>query len=452
MRINVSVSTRITRVVVVALGLAAAACTDEPSAPSAAPTPGGVNPERAAGAVASAVTCDAGNGGITLPAGFCAVVVADHVGAARHVTTAANGDVYVAINDDAKAGGVLALRDMNGDGKADVQTYFGEKGANGIAWTAEYLYVAYPTHIVRWRMPTDGSLVPNGTPQMIVTALPDSGDHFQKNIQLDGHGSMYVNIGSASNSCQVQNRVLHSPGIDPCPELPTRAGIWKFSAFVQNQTQKSGEHFAMGFRNTEALRWDAVRSTLYGIQHGRDMLHTNWPELFTEQQQADLPSEEYAKIDRGDDNGWPYCYHDWQKGRKMLAPEYGGDGNISGPRCDTKEKPMLTFPGHWAPNDLLFYTGAQFPAKYHDGAFVAFHGGHDRAPLPEEGFDVVFVPRVNGVPQANWEVFANGFTGGGEPLPQNAAHRPMGLAQGPDGSLYVTDDQGGRIWRIVYGH
>jgi len=83
--------------------------------------------------------------------------------------------------------------------------------------------------------------------------------------------------------------------------------------------------------------------------------------------------------------------------------------------------------------------------------FVAFHGSHDRSPLPQEGYNVVFVPRNGaGVPSQTWEVFASGFPGGGSPLPANAAHRPMGLAEGPDGSLYVTDDKGGRIWRIVY--
>jgi glucose/arabinose dehydrogenase len=450
MRSGRQTSSRGLRAVIAALGLAAAACTDEPTTPGPSPAPGGVNAQRIVGAVASAVTCNAGNGDITLPSGFCAVVVADRVGTARHVTAAANGDLYVAINDDTKPGGVLALRDANGDGKAETQRYFGEQGANGVVWTPEWLYVAYSTHIVRWRMSTTGALVPTGAPQTIVTGLPDAGDHFAKNIQLDGRGSIYVNIGSPSNACQVQNRVLHSPGKDPCDELATRAGIWRFTVSGQNQTQAQGEHFARGFRNTEALRWDAARGTLYGIPHGRDMLHTNWPELFTVQQGADLPSEEYVKIDRGDDNGWPYCYHDWQTSRKVLAPEYGGNGTFSGPRCERKEKPMIAFPGHWAPNDLLFYTGTQFPAKYRDGAFVAFHGGHDRAPLPEEGFDVVFVPRVNGVPQTNWEVFASGFTGGATPLPQAALHRPMGLAQTPDGSLVVTDDRGGRIWRVVF--
>jgi glucose/arabinose dehydrogenase len=99
---------------------------------------------------------------------------------------------------------------------------------------------------------------------------------------------------------------------------------------------------------------------------------------------------------------------------------------------------------------VLIYAGAQFPTRYLGGAFVAFHGGFDRAPLPNEGYDVVFVPFQGNAPQGTWESFAEGFTGGGTPLPANAAHRPMGLAEGPDGSLYVTDDKAGRVWRVLY--
>jgi glucose/arabinose dehydrogenase len=284
---------------------------------------------------------------------------------------------------------------------------------------------------------------------VIVSGLPGTGDHARKNIQLDGRGSMFVNIGSASNACQVVNRALESPGVDPCPELPIRAGVWRFDAGRVGQVQAAGERFATGLRNIEALRYDAVRSALFGVQHGRDHLNDNWPTLFTEQQGADLPSEEFLRIDRGDDNGWPYCYHDWQQSLKVLAPEYGGDGSLVG-RCAGLETPLMAFPGHWAPNDVLFYAGNQFPARYTRGAFVAFHGGFDRAPLPNEGFNVVFAPFTGSVAQGTFEVFADGFTGGGSPLPAAALHRPMGLAEGPDGSLYISDDDGGRIWRVIF--
>jgi glucose/arabinose dehydrogenase len=400
----------------------------------------------------AAVTCDPGNGGITLPAGFCATVVADNVGRARHIVATGTGDVYVAISDNTHGGSVLALRDANGDGHAEAMQYFGaveEDGANGVAIYRHWLYVAYQNRIVRYVL-APGQLVPPGPPQVVVSGLPVGGDHNQKNLTFDGRSAMYVNFGSASNSCQVANRQLHSPGVDPCPELPVRAGIWRFDPNVVGQTPASGVRFATGFRNTEALRYDLGRRALFGLPHGRDELHENWPEFFTEEDQANLPSEEFIRIDQGDDAGWPYCFHDWQQGKKVLAPEYGGNGDIVGPRCATKEVPLLAFPGHWAPNDVLFYYGTQFPARYRGSAFIAFHGGHDRAPLPNEGYFVVFVPFAGAAPAGGWEVFANGFTGGGTPLPANAAHRPMGLAEAPDGSLYVTDDKAGRIWRIFF--
>ena len=113
----------------------------------------------------------------------------------------------------------------------------------------------------------------------------------------------------------------------------------------------------------------------------------------------------------------------------------------------------MWFPGHWAPNDLLFYTGNQFPARYKNGAFVCFHGSWNRAPLKQGGYFVAFVPfGKDGKPSGKWEVFAEGFAGGPEIMsPNDAKARPMGLTQGADGSLYITDSVKGKIWRVMYG-
>jgi glucose/arabinose dehydrogenase len=108
---------------------------------------------------------------------------------------------------------------------------------------------------------------------------------------------------------------------------------------------------------------------------------------------------------------------------------------------------MLGFPAHWAPDGLLIYRGRQFPQRYRGGAFVAFHGSWNRAPLPQQGYNVVFVPMTDGAPSGDWSVFAEGFRGSAE---NNAAHRPCGIAEGPDGSIYVSDDRAGRIYRIIY--
>ena len=118
---------------------------------------------------------------------------------------------------------------------------------------------------------------------------------------------------------------------------------------------------------------------------------------------------------------------------------------------DALEKPLLGFPGHWAPNDLLFYDGDQFPQRYRHGAFIAFHGSTIRTPYSQAGYFVAFVPFAAGAPSGPWEVFADGFSGV-DPIvnTSDAAARPMGLAQGPDGSLYVSDSVKGKIWRVMY--
>jgi glucose/arabinose dehydrogenase len=163
---------------------------------------------------------------------------------------------------------------------------------------------------------------------------------------------------------------------------------------------------------------------------------------------VEKPAEEFVLIGQGSDFGWPYCYYDPASDTKVLAPEYGGDGREVG-RCAEKDDPLIAFPAHWAPNGLHFYRGDQFPAEYNGGAFIAFHGSWNRAPMPQGGYNVVFAPFEGNEPTGEWSVFADGFAGS-DVSPRGAAHRPVGIAEGPDGSLYVSDDAGGRIYRILY--
>jgi glucose/arabinose dehydrogenase len=402
---------------------------------------------------AASLACEPDNGGISLPTGFCAIVVADSVGLARHISVRANGDLYIALRkapDGSDNGGILALRDTNADGKADRQQRFGTLGGTGIGWYNGSLYFAADDRVLRYSI-SGANLVPTSTPVTIVSGLPSAVEHKAKNITFSSSG-MYINIASGSNSCQVQNRTLESPGQDPCPELPTRGGVWRFDPTRTGQRQSDGLRFATGLRDMIALAIKPGTDVLYGVQHDRDLLGMNWPKVFTLEDDAKIPSEEFVRIRQGDDYGWPYCYHDRLQKKNVLAPEYGGDGKVAG-RCSTKKLPLMTFPAHWGPMSLVFYNKQQFPAKYRGGAFVAFHGDNFTATRPRTdnpGYLVAFVPFVNGAPSSTYEVFASGFEGAGGPTSTGASHRATGLAVGPEGSLYITDDKGGRVWRVIY--
>ncbi|MGH7607460.1 MAG: PQQ-dependent sugar dehydrogenase, partial [Gemmatimonadales bacterium] len=383
---------------------------------------------------------------LTLPAGFCVVIVADSLGPARHLAALPNGDLAVAIRG--AEGGVRLLRDTTGDAKADIVRAFGPGGGGGtgIAYHDGQLYFATDDAVVRWPW-APGQLEPSGAPDTIVSNLTNRRQHSAKGIAIGADGMLYVNIGAPANACQVEDRTTGSPGQDPCRLLEIAGGIWRFDPRRTGQTQADGRRFATGLRNAMALAVDPVSGALFAAQHGRDQLAANWPDLYTEAQSAELPAEEIFRIEAGGDYGWPYCYYDPQQKKKVLGPEYGGDGKKVG-RCAEAKNPVVAFPAHWAPNAITFYNGKQFPQKYRGGLFIAFHGSWNRAPLPQGGYKVMFVPFARGAPAGEPEVFADGFAGA-DVSPQGAKHRPSGLAVGADGGLYVADDRGGRIFKIV---
>jgi glucose/arabinose dehydrogenase/mono/diheme cytochrome c family protein len=405
--------------------------------------------------------CAGDNGGITLPPGFCATVFADNIGHARQMVVAPNGVVYVNTwsgtyyrNDTPPAGGfLLALQDTTGDGRADAVVRFGpgaesgNAGGTGIALYRGALYAETNDRIVRYALPA-GAVAPSGSPEAIVSGLPLTGDHPMHPFRIDAQGGLYVDLGSATNSCQVANRMPNCPGIQPCTELETRAGIWRYNANLTGQRFSPAERFATGLRNGEGIAFDSA-GRIFATQHGRDQLRENWLHLYTPEQGANEPAEELVQLERGADYGWPYCYFDLSQHKLVLAPEYGGDGGKTVGLCADKRAPVAAFPAHWAPNDLLIYDGHQFPAAYQGGAFIAFHGSWNRAPFRQGGYNVVFQPLKDGKASGPFVVFANGFAGAIEE-PGRAAHRPTGLAVGPDGALYISDDQRGRIWRVTY--
>jgi glucose/arabinose dehydrogenase/mono/diheme cytochrome c family protein len=413
------------------------------------------------GAEAMSQACPSDDSGLKLPAGFCATVFADDIGHARHLVVAPSGILYVNTwsgryygNDTPHAGGFLvALQDKSGTGKADVIERFGETvqsggaGGTGIGFYKGSIYAEINDRIVRYSLPA-GSIVPSGPADTIVSELPLGGDHPMHPFIIKAEGAMYVDVATATNSCQLKNRTLKSPGAEPCTELETRGGIWLYDANKTNQTFSPAERFATGIRNAEGFAIDPS-GRVFVTQHGRDQLHANWPDLYKPDQEATLPAEELLLLKAKGDYGWPECYYDSFVEKLVLAPEYGGDGGKTAGVCANKIGPIAAFPAHWAPNAMVRYDKTQFPARYRDGVFIAFHGSWDRAPYPQSGYNVVFQPVAGDHASGPCEIFADGFAGTVK-SPAKAEHRPSGLAVGPDGSLYVSDDIRGRIYRIAY--
>ncbi|MBV9631211.1 MAG: PQQ-dependent sugar dehydrogenase [Xanthobacteraceae bacterium] len=407
-------------------------------------------------------TCPGDNGGLTLSHGFCATVFADNLGHVRQMAVAPNGVLYANTwsgryyrNDTPPPGGFLtALKDSKGAGRADVIERFGpgvpqgSAGGTGVALYNGYLFAEQNDKIVRYKLPADGnSIAPKGTPETVVSGLPLTGDHPMHPFRIDADGHLYVDLGSATNACQVENRVKGSPGHQPCTELETRAGVWRYDANKTDQHFSTAERYATGIRNGEGFAFDGA-GRLFVTQHGRDQLSQNWPNLYKPEQSANLPAEELVEVQQGADYGWPECYFDGAQKKLVLAPEYGGDGGSKVGVCADKKGPVAFFPAHWAPNDLLIYTGKAFPSAYQGGAFIAFHGSWNRAPAPQDGYNVVFQPLKDGKASGPSVTFADGFAGGHKE-PGRSAFRPTGLAMGPDGALYISDDKHGRIWRVT---
>lgn len=410
---------------------------------------------------AKPVCADSAASGLTLPAGFCATIFADNIGHARHLVVSPGNVVYVntwsgsyyPANDVLPEGGfVVALNDEQGTGKANVIQRFGETihsggaGGTGIALQNDSLYVEIDDRIVRYSLA--GQMLPQGAPETIVSGFHNRDQHPMHPFFFGEDKFLYVAIGSATNACQPKNRIPRIAGASPCKELETRAGIWRYDPNRANQTFSAAERYATGIRNSEAFAVDTQGKRTFVTQHGRDELHTLWPNLYKPEQEATLPSEELLVLQKDGDYGWPECYYDPAIKSLVLAPEYGGDGKTVG-KCASKIGPFQAYPAHWAPMGMAFYDRKEFPAAYRNGLFIAFHGSWNRAPFAQQGYNIVFQSLEGGQESGRCEIFADGFAG---PVrnPEKAIHRPTGLAIGPDGALYVSDDVKGRIYKIVY--
>jgi glucose/arabinose dehydrogenase/cytochrome c553 len=390
------------------------------------------------------------NGGLVLPGGFSAMVVIDSVGPTRHIFVNTNGDIYAKLRSSREGqGGTVGMRDRNGDGKVDSIVRFGnykDGGGSAVGVTIHngYLYTSSVSQVLRNKL-KPGELVPTSPTEVILTDTDPNvlkNWHTTKPLAFDKKGNMYVPFGSPSDAAQDITKygpigIPNGTGLEPAPERETHAGIWKFDANKLNQTQKDGKRYATGIRSVVGM-------------NGIDNFHTIYPDKYTAWQAAVLPSEPMLKVTEGADFGWPYAYYDHMLKKNILQPGYGGDSKKIG-RAASYSVPLMGFPGHWAPMDILFYKGNQFPARYKQGAFVALHGSTDRSPYPQAGYIVCFVPFNADGTAKNWEVFADGFTVVDTVInTSDAVYRPMGLAEGPDGSLYLSESNKGKIWRVMY--
>jgi glucose/arabinose dehydrogenase len=387
--------------------------------------------------------------GVKLAPGFRATVFADGIGSARHMAVGENGWVYVALMRPQEGFGAVALHDSDGDGVADEQVPFASgMTGTGMGIHGGFLYFAEDERVMRWPLPESGA--PAGDAEIIVDGFPNKRQHSAKPFTFDGDGNMYVNIGAPSNACMEKMRTKGSPGMEPCPILEDFGGVWRFDANKPGQTQADGVRYATGIRNAMAIDWNPHANALYIAQHGRDQLNTFFPDLYTDEDNARLPAEEFHRVEEGANLGWPYSYVDPLIEGRVKMPEYGGDGKVT---SDIGQSPLIAFPGHWAPNDLLFPRSKALPEEMRTGAFIAFHGSWNRAPKPQAGYRVAFVPmNADGEVVGDWVTFADGFAGD-EPVmsPRDAKHRPTGLAEGPEGAIYISSlMSGGRVWKVVY--
>jgi glucose/arabinose dehydrogenase len=405
-------------------------------------------------------TPDADDGGITLPPGFRALIYADKLTAGKNIgkshenlrglAVAPNGDVYA----KGKFGLIWAMRDTNGDGRADVIKEFGPGGGGThILFHDGYLYHSSRTTVYRYKY-IPGELVPSSPLEVIVRDLPAERDHDAKSFGFDESGHMIVEVGSPYNVFSKPDRQFGAKGFSPeevAKFQETYGGFWRFDANKTNQTQADGTRFSTGHRHSLSLVWNPTSKNFFMAMMGRDNLNIVDPEHYDALDNAERDAEEFHLLKEGVNIGWPYSYWDPIKNARMLAPEYGGDNHK---RADNPEfdKPLIAFPAHWAPLQMCLYDGTQFPEKYRGGMFLAFHGSWNRAPRPQAGYKVVFIPFDDqGMPTGKWDDFAEGFPGADfYAKGSGAQYRPCGVAVGPDGSLYIGDTDKGRIWRVIY--
>jgi Raf kinase inhibitor-like YbhB/YbcL family protein len=339
------------------------------------------------------------------PAGFSVTAFATGLKNARILAVAPNGDVYLSRRDQ---GNVLMLRDANGDGRADGApiTVASRAGAHGLAIRDNKLYLVTVKELFVADILKDGML---GELKLLVGDLPDAGQHPNRTMAFGPDGMLYLSVGSTCNVCNENN--------------PENATLLRITPDGQQRTI-----FATGLRNTIGFGWQPQTGELWGFDHGIDFLGDN-------QQQ-----EEVNKIELGKMYGWPHVY-----GAGEIYPQSTPVGDITKEQWKARSTPMVVgWTAHAAPMQMVFYTGAAFPAEFRGDAFVTMRGSWNRAKA--SGYEIVRVRYTNGQ-ATSVEPFVTGFlTDGGK----THIARPVGLAMAKDGALLMADDANGVIYRVAY--
>jgi glucose/arabinose dehydrogenase len=338
---------------------------------------------------------------VRLPPGFRIEVFARDLGRARFLALDPEGTLLVSVP---RSGRVLALPDTDGDGRAEtpVPVIEGLDLPHGLAFHQGWLYVAETGRVVRVRYdPRTRRAV--GSPEVVVPDLPARGGHWTRTIAFGPDGRLYVSVGSSCNVCEERD--------------PRRAAITRYNGDGTGETR-----LATGLRNAVGLAFRPGRDELWATVNGRDWLGD------------DTPSELVTRVVEGGFYGWPYCF--WERSRAVPDPDLG-----SADRCQTVARPSLAYQAHSAPLGLAFYTGSQFPPEYRGDLFVALHGSWNRS-VPT-GYKVIRIRFDGDRPRA--EDFATGWL-----TARGAWGRPVAVAVGRDGSLFVSDDVQELVYRISY--
>lgn len=336
------------------------------------------------------------------PPGFETNIFADGLNGPRFIHFGPDGVLYVA---DRGNGRIVTLPDANGDGMADEIGVFADNLDNphSLVYYDDAWYVGVPSGVIRLVDRDEDGVADERTP--LIDDYPTTGTHSTRTVAFLPDGRMVVAIGSSCNVCQEEDQ--------------RRAAI-----VVYDGPDATGERiFAHGLRNAVGLTVHPETGALWATNNGRDLLGD------------DLPPETIYQVEEGANYGWPICINGY-----LEDPDEGFAGS-----CDGIGRPVVEMQAHSAPLGLVFYTGTAFPAAYQDDLFIAFHGSWNRSALT--GYKVVRLPFENGQPAAAVEDFATGWLNAAG---SEVSGRPVGLAVGPDGALYISDDKSGYIYRISY--